>query len=82
MRYADAKCEVKGVGDYYIITGHDVFTKRKVEIKLPSQELFYYRQGLPIQDAMRSLSVQEREFLISGMYDWPFDEDGSDQEDE
>lgn len=75
MRYADAKCTVKGVGDYYIITGKDVFTHREVEIKLPSQELFLYRQGLPIQNAMRSLSDQEREFLISGMYDWPFEEE-------
>ena len=74
MRYADANCTIVSTGSHYIVTGRDVFTGNNVEIKIPSEELFAYRQGAYIQDAMPSLSAAEREFLISGMYEWPFEE--------
>lgn len=69
MNYADRNCQIVSCGDYYLVQGVDIFTKRKVEIKIPSQELYNYRQGALAQDAFKSLSIDEREFLISGMYD-------------
>jgi hypothetical protein len=73
MRYADKHCEIKGVGDKYIITGQDVFTGKPVTVEVPSFDLFKYRQGILIQHAMPTLTVQEREFLISGMYEDQFE---------
>ena len=67
MRYADACCEVVSVGSHYIVKGKDVFTGSDVTVKIPSEELFNYRKGMMIQDAMPSLTCDEREFLISGM---------------
>lgn len=37
------------------------------DIDIPAQELFEYRQGKLIQHAMRSVSVDNREWLISGI---------------
>lgn len=70
MRYADAKCSIVGVGDKYIITGNDVLTGAPVTVEVPSFDLFKYRQGMPIQDAMPTLTPDQREFLISGIYSW------------
>lgn len=82
MRYADAFCEVISVGNYYIVKGRDVFTSNPVMVKVPSRELFNYRQGMMIQDAMPSLSADEREFLISGIYDSFPEEDECQEETE
>ena len=69
MRYADAKCKIVRVDNDYVITGKDVFTGDSVRVVVPGPELFAYRQGVNIADAMPSVGVNEREFLISGMYD-------------
>lgn len=69
MRYADANCKIVNVGSHYVVTGKDIFTGREVTVNIPSKELFNYRQGMMAQDAFLSLNVDEREFLISGMYD-------------
>ena len=69
MRYADRFCEVVSKGDCYVVTGRDVFSGNPVQVKIPAPDLFAYRQGAMIQDAMPTLSASEREFLISGMYD-------------
>ena len=69
MRYADSKCNAIIVGSEYVVSGNDVFTGKHVEVRIPASALFAYRQGALIQEAMPMLSVSEREFLISGMYD-------------
>lgn len=69
MRYADAKCQIVSTGAEYIVTGNDVFTGKPVTVCIPAPDLFAYRQGALIQDAMPTLSDAEREFLISGMYE-------------
>lgn len=73
MRYADAKCKIVSEGPVYVITGADVFTGKPVEVRVPSFDLFIYRQGVPIQDAMPTLTADEREFLMSGMYEDVFE---------
>ena len=75
MRYADTHCKVVSVGSHYVVTGNDVFTGQSVTVTIPSEELYAYRQGAMVQDAFQSLTVDEREFLISGMfYSFPDDE--------
>lgn len=36
------------------------------EVKVPAQELFEYRDGKYIQDALVSVSALDREFLLTG----------------
>lgn len=70
MRYADSNCtyqESYDNGHYYIFTGKCVVTGKGVSVKVPADGLFAYRQGLLIQDAFPGLSVDDREFLISGI---------------
>jgi len=69
MRYADSACLIQSTGSHYIVSGKDVFTGKSVMVKIPADELYAYRQGAMIQNAMPSLSADEREFLISGMYE-------------
>lgn len=78
MRYADARCKITSHGSYYLVEGKDVFTGAPVSVKIPSEELYAYRQGELIQYAMPSLPANEREFLISGIYS-PFEDE--DEED-
>ena len=78
MNYADRMCTYVEVYDPagYLYTGKDVFTGTKVTVFILSKELNAYRRGAMIQEAMPSLSIEEREFLISGMYDsFPESED-------
>ncbi len=71
MRYADSRCKITKdeKNDIYIVSGKDMFTGTAVEVRIPGPALFAYRQGALIQDAMPMLSLSEREFLISGMFD-------------
>ena len=69
MRYADSTCQVVSVGDSYIVKGNDVFTGRAVEVKIPGEALWQYRQGSTIQDSMHMITPDEREFLMSGIYE-------------
>ncbi len=41
-------------------------TKKPYSVTIPGNELFKYRQGEYIQEAMPSVSADDREFLISG----------------
>ena len=36
------------------------------EVKVPAEELFEYRDGKYIQDALVSVSALDREFLLTG----------------
>jgi|694.fasta_scaffold135512_5 hypothetical protein len=72
--WADDYCSVKreycqktGRVLFYIFTGNCVVTKKEYSVRVPGPELFAYRNGKFIQDAMPSVSRDDREFLISGM---------------
>ena len=70
MRYADSHCEY--VESYkpkhtYIFTGPCVITGKPYSVTVPGDELYAYRRGAYIQDAMPSVSKDDREFLMSGM---------------
>lgn len=70
MRYADSKCtcEKHWHTKRYIFTGTCVVTGKTVSVSVPWEELYAYRHGdKPIQDAMPSLSADEREFLMTGI---------------
>ena len=70
MRYADSHCEY--VENYkpehtYTFTGPCVVTGKPYSVTVPGDELYAYRRGAYIQDAMPSVSKDDREFLMSGM---------------
>jgi hypothetical protein len=71
MRYADAKCEYveryENGNHTYLFSGPCVVTGKTVTVEVPAEGLFQYRQGAYIQDAFPNLSVDEREFLMSGI---------------
>lgn len=69
MFYADRFCtytEVYKPEHLYIFTGPCVVTGKMVSVSVKGPELYAYRQGGYIQDTLRSLSVDDREFLMSG----------------
>ena len=51
----------------YTFAGPCVITGIEQEITIPANELFAYRQGQTIQEAMPSLNADQREFLMSGI---------------
>ena len=71
MFYADTFCthaeEFGEDGHWHIYQGVCTITGEKYSVRVPGRELFAYRQGKSIQDAMSSLSAEDREFLISGV---------------
>ena len=70
MRYADTRCKIVSTGSEYIVTGQDIMTRKHIEVRIPAPALYAYRQGEMIQDAMPMLTTSEREFLLTGMYDY------------
>lgn len=70
MRYAEKYCDYKETYEngehFYIFTGKCVKTHKEYSVKVPGKELYAYNQGALIQNAMPSVSRQDREFLISG----------------
>lgn len=68
MRYADSRCncEEKFNPHRYVYTGKCIQTGESVTVEIPAAELFAYRRGEYIQTAMPSVSVDDREFLMSG----------------
>jgi hypothetical protein len=68
MRYADSFCECveKYEPHVYIFTGRCMVTKEPYSVTVPAEELNAYRRGNLIQDAMPSVSDEDREFLVSG----------------
>lgn len=71
MRYMDThcKCTQDHKNDTYTFSGKDLFTGKPVSVTVPGPALFKYRQGAMMQDAFPMLTPQQREFLITGMYD-------------
>lgn len=68
MRYADnaCRCEESYEPHTYTFIGRCVVTGKEVRVRVPAEELHAYRAGKYIQDAMPSVSVDDREFLLSG----------------
>lgn len=68
--YADTNCKCTEQydenGHFYTFTGACIITKKEYSVKVPGEELFAYRQGALIQNAMKSVSASDREFLLSG----------------
>ncbi len=50
----------------YTFTGPCRVTGEPYTVTIPGAELFDLNQGLNIQDALRSLNAEQREFVISG----------------
>ena len=70
MHYADARCtctEEFQPEHVYVYRGPCVVSGKPQEVRIPARELFSYRRGARLQHAMPSLSIGEREFLISGI---------------
>lgn len=83
MRYADARCSYREVytpNHVYIFTGKCVITGKEVSVTVPAKELYAYRQGALIQEAMPSVSASNREFLMSGMSSEAWDKTFKDDE--
>lgn len=69
MRYASSHCtctEVYTPEHAYIFTGPCMLTGKSYSVTVPAPQLFAYNQGGMIQDAMPTLSREDREFLMSG----------------
>ena len=67
MRYADSCCTYTEDAQGYIFTGKCIVTGKRQTVRIPGPELFAYRQGKMIQEAMPSVSADDREFLMSGI---------------
>lgn len=70
MRYAFSQCKIIEVEEEYVVQGEDIFTGREVEVRIPAPAFQSYKRGALIQEAMPMLQTHEREFLMSGIYDW------------
>lgn len=70
MRFADTHCRyeerVINGQHFYLFTGHCVITNKNYTVKVPAQELYNYRQRQYIQTALKSVSAEDREFLMTG----------------
>lgn len=69
MRYADNFCtytEQYEPEHTYTFTGPCIVTGKPYSVTVKAAELYQYRRGAYAQDAFKSLSADDREFLISG----------------
>jgi hypothetical protein len=70
MRYADNHCDyVEAFKDdvhTYTFTGPCIVTGKFYSVTVLGSELYAYRKGAKLQDAFKSLSAGDREFLFSG----------------
>lgn len=69
MMYADSKCKVReeySPEHVYIFEGPCIVTGVIQTVRVPADELHAYRQGGLIQDALKSVNGDDREFLMSG----------------
>ena len=71
MRFADKHCiYTEGFKDgvqTYTFTGKCAVTGKLYSVTVLGSELFRYRQGDKLQDAFKSLTPGDREFLFSGV---------------
>ena len=69
MLYLDTHCtyeEAYQPEHVYVFTGPCVVTGKPYTVTIPGAALFRLRQGEHIQDALRMLSADDREFVLSG----------------
>lgn len=69
MRYADNRCSYTESFEpehTYTFTGPCIVTGKPYSVTVKAAELYAYRRGAFIQDAFKSLSADDREFLMSG----------------
>lgn len=69
MRYADSRCtyEEKYTPKHvYIFTGKCIVMGKEHSVSVPAEELYAYRRGKSTQEALKSVSEDDREFLLSG----------------
>lgn len=72
MYYADQACKRieshPTFGEHtYTFKGHCVICETLVKVDVLGKELFQYRHGKAIQDALTSNTDDEREFLMTGI---------------
>ena len=81
MIYAFNCCEFNKINEDkwpnhdYSITGNWLGTNKKHEVVVKAPDLFKYHQGAYIQDAFPYLSRKDREFLITGTWLEPIEEE-------
>lgn len=83
MFYADNHCtytEAYQPEHTYTFTGKCVMTGKPYSVTVKAEELWAYRNGAYIQDAFKSLSPEDREFLKSGFSPEGWNEAFSDDE--
>jgi len=89
MRYADNHCayteDFENNIHTYKFTGPCVVTGKMYSVTVLGSELHAYRRGAKLQDAFKSLSAGDREFLFSGFspegWDQTFPDDEEDEDD-
>jgi hypothetical protein len=54
----------------YIFTGPCIISNETVKVTVKGGDLFAYRNGALIQNAFPYLTAQEREWMMSGIYNW------------
>lgn len=70
MLYADTRCKYEEEYEpehVYVYRGPCIVTGKINEVRIKDSELYAYRYGSRIQDAMKSLSDDERNFLMCGI---------------
>lgn len=69
MLYADCKCTIReeySPVHVYVFQGPCIVTGVTQTVRVPADELHAYRRGTYIQDALKSVSADDREFLMNG----------------
>lgn len=69
MRYADGKCTyTETINPHcYVFVGSCIMCDAAHTVSIPGKELYAYRQGAYIQTALKSVTADDREFLMSGV---------------
>lgn len=65
--YALNHCRMACEGKFYVFYGECIATKETYSVKVPIVEYHNYVKGAYIQDALKSVSAEDREFLLSGL---------------
>lgn len=66
MMYALGICHREISKDSIVFSGPCMVTGEQYSVKISREDFERYQSGLHIQDAMPSISREDREFLISG----------------
>lgn len=89
MRHADTHCkyietytDIPLDGHYYHFNGDCVICGQPQKVTVKGRELFKYRQGELMQNALKSNTDEEREFLMSGICSQCWDQMAQEMEDE